>query len=235
MKQYNLVAVTLLSVLIVGGQVAAQQARDRESRDRERDGEGDRVCFYKDVEYRGPSWCYEPGDELGDLRDIRNEISSIRVSGRARVVVYDLRGFEGVSDEFDMDASNLTLRSMGGSRTWNDRIDSFQVMSTNSGRRGGQYGGGGRDNGSSRDRICVYEDANFRGRSQCWEVGQYERNLNRTSGWNDTISSIRVFGRARVEVYRDADYRGERTRINRDVQDLGALNWADAISSFEVQ
>ena len=60
------------------------------------------------------------------------------------------------------------------------------------------------------------------------------RNLN-GRGWNDRISSIRVYGRARIEVYRDADYRGQRLRIERDSADLGAINWSDQISSFQVR
>jgi hypothetical protein len=59
-------------------------------------------------------------------------------------------------------------------------------------------------------------------------------NLNRT-GLNDRISSIRVFGRARLDVYRDANYRGQHLRINRDAPDLGAMNWGDQISSFQVR
>jgi hypothetical protein len=54
-------------------------------------------------------------------------------------------------------------------------------------------------------------------------------------GWNDRISSVRVFGRARVEVYRDSNYRGERIRLDRDAPDLGPMNWGDQISSFQVR
>jgi hypothetical protein len=164
------------------------------------------------------------------------------------VVVYDLREFDGASDEFDMDVPDLTLRNMAGSRSWNDRIDSFQVVSGSGGRRGGPFGRrsddrddrdnrdrDNRDNALSRNRICVYQDANFQGRSQCWDAGQGERNLGRTNGWNDQISSIRVYGRAQVELYRDADFRGERLRISRDAADLGPMNWGDQISSFEVR
>ena len=41
--------------------------------------EDDRVCFYRDVQYQGQAWCYRPGDELADLRDRRNQISSLRI------------------------------------------------------------------------------------------------------------------------------------------------------------
>ena len=211
----------------------AQQGRDRnDSRDTR---DTDRVCFYRDVEYQGPSWCYRPGDELADLRNRGNEISSIRIFGRARVIVWDGEEFMGVTDEFDMDVPDLRLRAIEGRRNWNDRIDSFRVIAFN--RRGRGFGFGrdeDRDNRPARDRICVYEDINYGGRSQCWNADEEERNLN-GRGWNDRISSIRVYGRARIEVYRDADYRGQRMRIERDSADLGAINWSHQISSFQVR
>lgn len=229
----RVLALTVLGLWMTGVPALAQQGRDRNNSNGNRDG--DRVCFYRDVQFEGPSWCYRPGDELADLRDRGNEISSIRVFGRARVIVYDLEEFMGTADEFDMDVADLRLRAMEGRRNWNDRIDSFQVVA--GGRRGRGFGGFGRgdsDNRPSRDRICVYEDANYGGRSQCWNIDEEEENLS-GAGWNDRISSVRVFGRARVEFYRDSRYRGEQIRLSRDTPDLGALNWGDQISSFQVR
>lgn len=228
-------ALLIVGLTMIAAPAFAQQGRDRNDARDNRDS--DRVCLYRDIEYQGPSWCYRPGDELADLRNRRNEISSIRIFGRARVIVYDQEGFMGVADEFDMDVPDLRLRAMEGRRNWNDRIDSFQVVAFN--RRGRGFGFGredrdDRDNRPARDRICVYEDINYGGRSQCWNADEEERNLSGT-GWNDRISSIRVFGRARVEVYRDADYRGQRLRLERDAADLGAMNWSDQISSFQVR
>ncbi len=220
--------------------VAAAQGQSRERNERDNRRDGDRVCFYKDIGFTGGEWCYRPGDELADLRDRRNEFSSIRIIGRARVVVYDEREFGGAADEFTSDVSDLTLRNLSGSRSWNDRIESFQVESDldRPGRRGPRGRGDvdeDRDNRFGRNGICVYEEPDFRGRSECFESGDAVRNLSRTNGWNDRISSIRVFGRARVEVYRDADYHGERMRIDRDVANLSAMRWDDQISSFEVR
>jgi hypothetical protein len=208
----------------------------------------DRVCFYQDVQYQGDAWCYRPGDELADLRNRRNEISSLRVFGRAKVVVFDDREFAGTSDEFDGDVPDLSLRSMEGRRTWNDRIDSFRIVEDRGGRRGGIFGDRNgrdddrnrdrdrdRDSRATRDRICVYEGVNYSGRSQCWDAGEEAENLNRINGWNDRISSIRVFGRTSVDVYRDAGFRGQRLRIDRDAPDLERINWGAQISSFRVR
>jgi Peptidase inhibitor family I36 len=233
MKLRAFAALIVAGLSMTAAPTFAQQGRDRNNGGDNRDT--DRVCFYRDIEYQGPSWCYRPGDELADLRNRGNEISSIRIFGRARVIVWDGEEFMGVTDEFDMDVPDLRLRAVAGRRNWNDRIDSFRVIAFN--RRGRGFGFGrddARDNRPARDRICIYEEINYGGRSQCWNADEEERNLSGT-GWNDRISSIRVYGRARIEVYRDADYRGQRLRIERDSADLGAINWSDQISSFQVR
>lgn len=229
-------------VLAVGvAPAAAQGGRD-----------DDRVCFYRDVQYQGQAWCYRAGDELADLRDRRNEISSLRIFGRARVLVFDEREFQGAADEFDRDVPDLTLRVMEGRRTWNDRIDSFEITLAGRGRglargranrqdrndrddRNDRRDRDDRDNRVSRDRICVYEGVNYQGRSQCWDAGEEEANLNRTNGWNDAISSIRVFGRTSVDVYRDGQFRGPRLHITSDIPNLERMNWGSQISSFQVR
>jgi hypothetical protein len=221
---------TLAAGVLLAGMVAPVGAQGNRN--------DDRVCFYRDVQFQGPSWCYQPGDELADLRDRRNEISSLRVFGRARVVVFDEREFFGATDEFDMDVPDLTLRAMEGRRTWNDRIESFSIALAGRGRGRGRGVGRGDDDRAprnSRDRICVYEGASYQGRSQCWDAGEEETNLSRTNGWNDQISSIRVFGRTSIDLYRDANFRGQRLRINGDVSDLGSMNWGDQVSSFQVR
>jgi hypothetical protein len=233
MKHRAFAALMVVGISITAAPAFAQ-GRDRNDNRDNRD-DSDRVCFYRDVEYQGPSWCYRPGDELADLRNRGNEISSIRIFGRARVLVYDDEQFLGTSDEFDMDVPDLRLRAMEARRNWNDRIGSFQVVAFN--RRGRGFGrdrDDRDDNRPARDRICVYEDVNYGGRSQCWNADEEERNLSGT-GWNDRISSIRVFGRARIEIYRDADYRGQRLRLDRDQPDLGGVNWSDQISSFQIR
>lgn len=235
MKPRALAALMVLGFSMVALPAFAQ-GRDRDDRrDRDDNRDPDRVCFYRDVNFQGTSWCYRAGDELADLRNQKNEISSIRIFGRARVRVYDQEEFSGASEEFDRDVTDLTLRVMEGRRNWNDRIDSFQVVANNRGFGFGRGRNNDRDERPvSRDRICIYEDVNYGGRSQCWSADDQERNLS-GSGWNDRISSVRLYGRARVELYRDADYRGGRLRLDRDTPDLGAMNWNDQVSSFQVR
>jgi hypothetical protein len=221
-------AALMAAALTSGADLApAQEGRGRDE---------SRVCFYRDVNFAGASWCYQPGDEVADLRNRRNEISSIRITGRARVLVFDEREFEGDAEEFSSDVPDLTLRNMSGSRSWNDRIDSFRIESPAGGSRGRDRDRSDRGNPFGRDGgICVYEFADFRGRSECWPAGSSVDNLNQLENWNDRISSIRVYGRARARAHRDARFRGGHVDIDRDIRDLASIGWDDRISSIDVR
>ena len=86
------------------------------------------ACFYQDANYRGESVCVEAGGTISNLpRDFRDNISSIRVFGRAEVVVFDSAAFRGQSGRFEGDVQNLARER------WNDMIRSIRV----SGDRGG--------------------------------------------------------------------------------------------------
>lgn len=97
-------------------------------------------------------------------------------------------------------------------------------------------------------RVLFFPDPNFRGDPLVVEAGQTQGNLHsvRQSNrqrWNDAISSVRVEGPVRAIVYGDANYKGERLEIRRDLADLAALphgpsqieTWDDRISSIKVE
>jgi hypothetical protein len=214
---------------------------------RQQDRNQDRVCFYKDIQYQGTEQCYRPGDEVNTLQSTRNSFSSIRVYGRARVTVYDETNFNGHSMQFDSNAPDLGQVKLGGSRSWNDKIQSIRVDS-GYGYGSGSYG----DNGAYgntpypnqqtvQEGICVYEERNYQGRSECWTGGERLDDLARVGNWSDRISSIRVFGRSRAVAYRDIGFRGESVVIDRDIPDLGQLsangfrNWNHQISSMQIE
>ena len=79
-----------------------------------------------------------------------------------------------------------------------------------------------------------------RGRVECFDAGANIADLGREGDWSDRISSIRVYGGARVTIYRDINFRGERTTVDRDIPDLrqlrinGSLTWDNQISSLDV-
>jgi peptidase inhibitor family I36 len=83
-----------------------------------------------------------------------------------------------------------------------------------------------------RDGACFYEDTQYRGRYFCVDSGDSLDSM--PSGANDRVSSIRIFGRADVRVFRDTRFRGESLRVNTSVRDLRDENFDDAISSIRI-
>jgi hypothetical protein len=83
------------------------------------------------------------------------------------------------------------------------------------------------------DGICFYEDAEYRGKYFCVRTGENLSSL--PSGMNDRISSIRIFGRAEVTIYKDSRYGGASKRFDYDVRNLKSEHWNDRISSLRVR
>ena len=81
-----------------------------------------------------------------------------------------------------------------------------------------------------REGACFYRDADFRGEYFCVARGAEFAWLPR--GFNDSISSIRVFGSG-VRIFQDRDFRGRSTEVRRDVRDLRG-SWRDSVSSIRV-
>ena len=84
-----------------------------------------------------------------------------------------------------------------------------------------------------RSGVCFYEDINFGGRYFCTSAGESQSRVS--SGNNDEISSIRLFGDAVATVYRDPNFRGQSRVIDSSVSDLRALGFNDRISSYQVE
>ena len=87
------------------------------------------------------------------------------------------------------------------------------------------------------DRVCFYQDANYVGWEQCYAVGDEGTSLGSR---NSNASSIRFFGRARIQVWEETGFRGSATEFDADVRDLslraapGGHTWNDRIRSFRV-
>ena len=84
-----------------------------------------------------------------------------------------------------------------------------------------------------RQGVCFYRDPNFRGEYFCAGAGEDRNRV--PSGMNDRISSIRVFGRVEVIVFKDVNHEGRSTRFADDVRNLKDDGWNDLISSFRVR
>lgn len=217
-------SIILSAVLVTALVLTAIAPREAAAQDRGRDA----VCVYEHANFNGWEQCFGVGDSINDLGNRRNQISSVRVIGRAEITLYEHPNFGGRELRIGNDVRDLSR----GDRFWNDETDSLRV--TAPGYRGG------RDQDSHRaDRVCVYEHANYQGRSECWGAGEDVPDLER-QGWNDRISSIRIFGRTRVAIFEHVDFQGRRLVLGRDLPDLnridadGRSSWNDRISSLRV-
>jgi hypothetical protein len=94
----------------------------------------------------------------------------------------------------------------------------------------GAYGQG---RSTPREGACFYEDANYRGDYFCVESGDEVSSM--PSGANDRVSSIRIFGRVDVTVFKDSRFRGETLRVDTSVRDLDDEDFNDTISSIQIE
>ncbi len=119
--------------------------------------------------------------------------------------------------------------SQGGNMGWNhSRPGDPWPPSGN--WNGGNWGRGG---------ACFYKDSNFRGDYICLRRGESK---NSVPNMNDRISSIRVFGGARVTFFVNSDFGGQRGTTSSDIGNLSNWrvqgtnrSWNDRISSMRVQ
>lgn len=227
----------------------------------------DQVCLYEHSNFGGWQQCYLPGENIGDLGNYRNNISSIRVFGNARVSIFANKNFDGASMEVTSDLRDLAQQRITGTvmaLSWNDVIESVRVTGPvarvpapapapapvyrepvrepvyRDDRDDDRYVYRDDRRGNRNNVVCIYEERDFRGRYDCFETGDEISDFGRRSGWNDRISSLRIFGVARVTLYRDINFRGDRVTVDHDVADLrrlrmtSSLNWDNQASSLDV-
>jgi hypothetical protein len=184
-----------------------------------------RVCFYENINYQGWEQCMFPGDEVDTLGPHNKETTSIRFWDGAQIIVYDKKSFAGRSQQFTQDIPDL--RKVPGK--WNDEIQSTKIGPM------------------PPDRICVFENPNYTGRSRCWAGMRDIPNLGADGDWSDKISSIQVWGHGRAIFYRDINYMGDRLPVTGNIPDLRSLqlntkdphltnlSWNHQISSLQVR
>jgi len=95
-----------------------------------------------------------------------------------------------------------------------------------------------RDDRNRRGGACFFKNADFGGEKFCVNAG--ERVAQVPPGFNDQISSVRIFGRVEVTVYQGRDYQEPSLRLREDVANLQKFqvqpghSWNDRVSSIEV-
>jgi len=81
--------------------------------------------------------------------------------------------------------------------------------------------------------VTIYEDCDFRGKSQTLRPGEYS-SLRKVGFGNDKMSSIRVPRGVEAVIYQDDDYGGSYARIDRDIRCFDR-KWNDEASSISVR
>ena len=83
-----------------------------------------------------------------------------------------------------------------------------------------------------REGVCFFKDPNFNGDYFCAGVGDSFGKV--PDDMNDRISSLRVFGRTEVTVFRDVRFSGGSTSFRGNIKNLKNEGWNDRISSLRV-
>jgi len=201
--------------------------RDRDDRDRDDRYRRGGACFYRDTDFRGEKFCLGPGERVAQVPPGFNDaISSVRVFGRTEITVYQNRDYGEPSLHLREDVANLQSYQVSPGHSWNDRISSIEVMRF---RDPGEY---------DRDGACFFKDADFRGDKFCVQRG--DRMDRMPPGFNDSISSVRLYGRVWVMVYQNSNFDGPSLRLQQDCSNLQSYqirpghSWNDRVSSIEV-
>ena len=83
-----------------------------------------------------------------------------------------------------------------------------------------------------RDRVCVYENADYGGWEQCYGPGEAIRDLGNL---RNQISSVRIFGRVEITLFQHPDFQGHQVVLGDSVRNLRDFRgWNDEADSLRV-
>ena len=86
------------------------------------------ACFFTDAGFQGNRFCVNRADRLDYLpRNFGDNISSIQLFGRTRVIVFNDRNFRGGSQEIGRSVGDLRAVPFRDGHTWNNRVSSVIV------------------------------------------------------------------------------------------------------------
>ena len=203
------------------------------------------ACFYREAGFAGDYFCMKEGERWPVLPPGFNDrISSIRVFQGGRLRVFNDSNFGGINLLIDHDVADLRAYRLpeNPEKSWNDRISSIAVFREHDEweHRPVPVQEQPRYPEFPRAGACFYIDPQYQGGYFCMKEG--ERSAFVPPGFNDRISSIRVFGGVRVRVFNDPNFSGINGAFDGDVGDLRAFtlpehpdkNWNDRISSIVV-
>jgi hypothetical protein len=164
------------------------------------------VCVYDFPNYMGPSTCVNAGTSMKAISGFwNNRVTSLRTFGGASIRLCDLANYGGFCNVF---SSNQPALGAG----LNNKATSYDVMPP------------------QPRRVCVYAQPNYQGASVCVNAGVSAPSVPPI--WNDKVSSLKVFGGARIRLCRHPGFGGFCNVFSTHIPMLGAaLN--DQASSYQ--
>ncbi|HEY8595194.1 MAG TPA: SH3 domain-containing protein [Devosiaceae bacterium] len=156
-----------------------------------------RVCVYDLPGYGGTSVCRYPGQRDANLSGFwNNRVSSLRTYGGASIRLCQNANYGGVCTVFNSNRSALGA-------AMNNRASSYDVLPP------------------EPRRVCVYDLANYQGASVCVNAGASSASLGPV--WNNKITSVKVFGGARILLCQNPGFGGFCRTVNSNEAALGPL------------
>jgi hypothetical protein len=158
-----------------------------------------RVCVYDLANYDGANICVNAGQSDARIASTwNNRVSSLRVEGGASIRLCQNPSYGGFCNIFAADRPVL-------GEALNNKASFYDVLPPDPAR------------------VCVYDLPDFRGAGRCVNAGVSDPAV--AAAWNDRVSSLRVFGNARIRLCQDPDFGGFCNVFTNHVASLGgALN-----------
>jgi len=157
MTEKSLRVIAAVGVVLAMASIAESQTWGR--RPTPRDG----ACFYQTADYRDNYFCLSAGEDLATLPEgVADNISSIRIFGRAEVTVFGDPRFRGRAEQYTNSIGNMRQDD------FNNAISSIRVRSrgnangNGNGNGSGNWGGvGGSSVGNNNPEVIIrraYQD-----------------------------------------------------------------------------
>jgi hypothetical protein len=178
----------------------------------------DQIAIYEHSNYGGACKILGVGDygDPGAMGFANDSVTSIKVGGNVKAILYSDSGYAGTSEEFTGDDSDLSNNAIG-----NDRVSSIKVQT--------------RGCSPNSEQIALYEHPNYTGACKVLGVGEYG-DPGAMGFANDTASSIKVGSNVKAVLYEHSGYAGMAEEFSADDSDFGdnAIGH-DRVSSLKVQ
>ena len=193
------------------------------------------VTLYEHCNYQGkavtlPIGNYDYNTMLN--RGVKNDdVSSVKLSGDAKVTLYQDAGYRGRSVTTDLNISCLV------DKQFNDQLSSLivsaepkTIYSPPPTRPTTPQ-----PSSSPRGSVTLYQHCNYQGKAVTLSAGSYDYNtMVRRGIKNDDVSSVKVSGGAKATLYQDAGYRGRSVTVDRNISCLVDKQFNDQLSSLKV-